>query len=124
MDDGMVITVKYIKDLSQQKTVTYTVQHKVDGRIVEQTVHTTKIWINEANRIPVVKGSLEPRSYAGCKFETINTDKQDGDYVPSGTIITLNYIEAIIEDDVIENEEEFIGDAPALPGFWDMGDLS
>lgn len=124
VDDGMVITVKYIKDLSQQKTVTYTVQHKVDGRIVEQTVHTTKIWINEANRIPVVKGSLEPRSYAGCKFETINTDKQDGDYVPSGTIITLNYIEAIIEDDVIENEEEFIGDAPALPGFWDMGDLS
>ncbi|MBE6961613.1 MAG: hypothetical protein E7445_04070 [Ruminococcaceae bacterium] len=123
VDDGTVITVKYVKDLNQQKTVSYTVQHKVGGKIVEQTVHTTKVWINATNEIPIVKGSLEPKSYAGCTFEAISTDKQDGDRVPNGTIITLKYTEAIIENDVIQNEGEFIGDAPARPGFWDLGDL-
>lgn len=123
VDDGTVITVKYVKDLNQQKTVSYTVQHKVDGKIVEQMVHTMKIWINAANEIPIVKGSLEPKTYAGCKFETVSTDKQDGDYVPNGTIITLKYTEVIIEDDLIQTEGKFVGDAPARPGFWDMGDL-
>ena len=112
VDDGTVITIKYVKDLSQQKTLSYTVQHKVGVKIVEQTVHTTKVWINASNEIPIIKGSLMPKSYAGCIFETISTDKQDGDCVADGTIITLKY-----------NETHFIGDAPARPGFWDMGDL-
>lgn len=123
VDDGTVITIKYVKDLSQQKTVSYTVQHKVAGKIVNQIVHTKKIWINAANEIPVVKGSLEPKTYAGCKFEVISTDKQDGDYIPNGTIITLKYTEVIIENDAIQSEGEFVGDAPARPGFWDLGDL-
>lgn len=123
VDDGTVITIKYVKDLSQQKTVSYTVLHKVDGKIVDQMVHTTKIWINAANEIPVVKGSLEPKTYAGCKFESSSTDKQDGDYIPNGTIITLKYTEVIIENGAIQNEGEFVGDAPAQPGFWDLGDL-
>lgn len=123
VDDGTVITVKYVKDLSQQKSVSYTVQHKVDGKIVEQMVHTTKIWINAANEIPIVKGSLTPKSYAGCKFEAISTDKQDGDYLANGTIITLKYIEIIVENEGTQKEDHFVGDAPARPGFWDMGDL-
>ena len=123
VDDGTVITVKYIKDLSQQKTVSYTVQHKVGSKIVEQTVHTAKIWINAENKIPIVKGSLEPKTYARCKFEAINTDKQDGDYIPNGTIITLKYTEVIIESGATPSEGEFVGDAPARPGFWDLGDL-
>ena len=123
VDDGTVITVKYVKDLSQQKTVSYTVQHKVGSKIVEQTVHTAKIWINAENKIPIVKGSLEPKTYARCKFEAINTDKQDGDYIPNGTIITLKYTEVIIESGATPSEGEFVGDAPARPGFWDLGDL-
>ena len=123
VDDGTVITVKYVKDLSQQKTVSYTVQHKVGSKIVEQTVHTAKIWINAENKIPIVKGSLEPKTYARCKFEAINTDKQDGDYIPNGTIITLKYTEVIIESAATPSEGEFVGDAPARPGFWDLGDL-
>lgn len=124
VDDGTVITIKYVKDLSQQKTLSYTVQHKVGGKIVEQTVHTTKIWINAANEIPIIKGSLVPKSYAGCIFATISTDKQDGDYVADGTIITLKYTEEIIENDVSKKEEHFVGDEPGRPGFWDLGDLS
>lgn len=53
----------------------------------------------------------------------ISTDKQDGDYIPNGTIITLKYTEVIIENDAIQSEGEFVGDAPARPGFWDLGDL-
>lgn len=123
VDDGTVITIKYVKDLSQQKTVSYTVQHQVDGKIVEQMVHTAKIWILAANKIPIAKGSLVPKTYAECKFEAISTDKQDGDYVANGTIITLKYAEIITESEGNPKEDHFVGDAPARPGFWDMGDL-
>lgn len=123
VDDGTVITVNYVKDTTQQKTVSYTVQHKVSGKIVEQTVHSTKIWINAANEIPIVKGSLIPKSYVGCKFEAISTDKQDGDHVANGTIITLKYVEVIIGNEVTHKEDCFVGDAPARPGFRDMDDL-
>lgn len=123
VDDGTVIILKYVKDKTQQKAVSYTVQHKVSGKIVEQTVHSTKIWINAANEIPIVKGSLAPKTYAGCKFEAISTDKQDGDHVANGTIITLKYVEVIIGNEVTHKEDCFVGDAPARPGFRDMDDL-
>lgn len=123
VDDGTVITVKYVKDTTQQKTVSYTVQHEICGILVEQTVHTAKIWVNAANVIPLEKGSLAPYSYYGYKLVAISTDKQDGDYVSDGTIITLKYAEGNMENEATYKEENCAGDVPARPGFWDMGDL-
>lgn len=50
VDDGTVITIKYVKDLSQQKIVSYTVQHKVAGKIVDQVVHTKKYGLMQQMR--------------------------------------------------------------------------
>lgn len=123
VDDGTVVTVKYVKDTTQQKTVSYTVQHEVGGMLVERTVHTAKIWVNAASEISIEKGSLAPYSYYGYKFVAISTDKQDGDYVADGTIITLKYAEGNMENEAARKEENLAGDVPARPGFWDMGDL-
>lgn len=122
VDDGTIITIKYIKDTAQHKTVSYTVQHKIDGNIVEQTVHSKQVWIHSPNEIPIVPGSISPKAYVGCKFDTISMKKQEGDPVSNGTIITLKYT-TVPENAITQKDENFVGDALGRSGFWDMGDL-
>lgn len=123
INGGTVITLKYVKDETQQKTVSYTVQHKVDDKVIEQTFYTEQVWINTSNELPIVNGSLVPKAYAGCKFKGMNTDKHDGDYIANGAVITLEYVTMITESEVAQQRDYFVGDAPARPGFWDLGDL-
>lgn len=116
VNDGTVITLTYAKDVLQQKMVSYTVQHKVEGKIAEMSVHKRQIWINSPNELPIEVGSLIPKPYAGCEFDSIDTTKYDGDFVASGTVITLKYKKTFLE-------KQILGDAFGRPGFRGMGDL-
>lgn len=116
VNDGSLITLVYIKDMTQQKTVSYTVLHKMENRILEKIVYTKRIWINSHNELPIETASLVPKRYDGCEFDTIDTSKQDGDVVACGTVITLNYKKTVANG-------QFTGDVLGRSGFWDMGDL-
>lgn len=120
VNNGTIITLTYIKDTTQQKTASYTVLHKVDGEIADQILYLKRIWINSPDELPIESESLAPKPYAGCKFDTVDTTKRDGDFVASGTVITLHYKKTTLAS---PTDERFTGDAPARPGFWDMGDL-
>ena len=81
------------KDESQTKTTSYTVQHKVDGKIIEEDTqtYTNTAWINETDpTIAIVPGSLSPKSYDGYKYVGMEPEIIT-DTVASGTIITLTY---------------------------------
>ena len=81
------------KDESQTKTTSYTVQHKVDGKIIEEDTktYTNTAWINETNpTIAIVSGSLSPKSYDGYEYVGMEPEIIT-DTVNSGTIITLTY---------------------------------
>ena len=81
------------KDESQTKTTSYTVQHKVDGKIIEEDTktYTNTAWINESNpTIAIVSGSLSPKSYDGYEYVGMEPEIIT-DTVASGTIITLTY---------------------------------
>lgn len=88
--DGQVIVLKYVKDESQTKTLSYAVAHNVDGQIVDRNVFTKDVWVNDSNELPVVEGSLNEKTYNGYKY--VRTENApSGTTVPTGTIITLFY---------------------------------
>ena len=81
------------KDESQTKTTSYTVQHKVDGKIIEEDTktYTNTAWINEAKpTIAIVPDSLSPKSYDGYEYVGMEPEIIT-DTVASGTTITLTY---------------------------------
>ena len=81
------------KDESQTQNTSYTVQHKVDGKIIEEDTrtYTNTAWINETNpTIAIVPGSLSPKSYDGYKYVGMEPEIIT-DTVASGTTITLTY---------------------------------
>lgn len=81
------------KDESQTQKTSYTVQHKVDGKIIDEDTktYTNTAWINETNpTIAIVPGSLSPKSYDGYKYVGMEPEIIT-DTVASGTTITLTY---------------------------------
>lgn len=81
------------KDESQTQKTSYTVQHKVDGKIIDEDTktYTNTAWINETNpTIAIVSGSLSPKSYDGYKYVGMEPEII-ADTVASGTTITLTY---------------------------------
>ena len=85
---------KWSKDESQKKETKYTVKHVVNG--IEQTAdtqtYTKTVWINAADKLEIQEGSIDPKNYAGYKYESMNPEVTSGDEVADGTIITLNYV--------------------------------
>ena len=65
------LVANWEKDESQTQKTSYTVQHKVDGKIIDEDTktYTNTAWINETNpTIAIVPGSLSPKSYDGYKY--------------------------------------------------------
>ena len=87
------LVANWEKDESQTQNTSYTVQHKVDGKIIEEDTktYTSTAWINETDpTIAIVPGSLSPKSYDGYKYVGMEPEIIT-DTVASGTIITLTY---------------------------------
>lgn len=123
VEDGTLIIMKYCKDITQRKTVSYTVQHKLDSKILEQTTHSGSVWVNDPGELAIQTGTITPKPYAGCIFIGTNTSKQEGDVIPGGTVIVLKYETTVADPEPTALYEGFVKDAPAKPGLHSLGDL-
>lgn len=87
------LVANWEKDESQTQKTSYTVQHKVDGKIIDKDTqtYTNTAWINETDpTIAIVSGSLSPKSYDGYEYVGMEPEIIT-DTVANGTIITLTY---------------------------------
>ncbi len=50
-----MITLNYVKDESQQKTLKYTVEHKDRQHIKAQPDYTKDVWVNDPDRLTIQK---------------------------------------------------------------------
>ncbi|MGN0704305.1 MAG: hypothetical protein ACI4LD_07090, partial [Lentihominibacter sp.] len=92
VEDGTVITLNYVRDDSQTKTVTYTVNHIIEGEVADTAAYEDTVWINEENpTITVVEGSVDPNEYEGYEYLSTDPDVTAGDAVADGTVINITY---------------------------------
>ena len=91
VEDGKVIVLKYVEDRTQTKDVSYTVEHKVNGSVVDRSVYTDKVWVNDESVIEIVSGSLNQKVYTGYKYSHTENAPTDNT-VASGTAIVLVYV--------------------------------
>ncbi|RGC06390.1 doubled motif LPXTG anchor domain-containing protein, partial [Enterocloster citroniae] len=88
--DG-VIKVNYVKDDSQTKTISYTVEHWVVGEQTArdtETVSETK-WVNEPDTLTVQE--ITHKSYSGYRFGNYNPEQLPETIAKDG-IIKVNYV--------------------------------
>lgn len=93
LEKDLKLVANWEKDESQTQKTSYTVQHKVDGKIIDKDTqtYTNTAWINETDpTIAIVSGSLSPKSYDGYEYVGMEPEIIT-DNVASGTIITLTY---------------------------------
>ena len=91
--EDISVAVTTVKDDSQTQDTEYTVVHKVDGVEKDSKKYTGTAWVNDENpEITVEEGSLAEKTYPGYKFDSMKPEVKEGDKVPSGTTITLNYV--------------------------------
>lgn len=93
LEKDLKLVANWEKDESQTQKTSYTVQHKVDGKIIEEDTktYTNTAWINETDpTIAIVPDSLSPKSYDGYKYVGMEPEIIT-DTVASGTTITLTY---------------------------------
>lgn len=93
LSKDLKLVANWEKDESQTQKTSYTVQHKVDGKIIDKDTqtYTNTAWINETDpTIAIVSGSLSPKSYDGYEYVGMEPEIIT-DTVASGTIITLTY---------------------------------
>ena len=84
------ITFYYVKDNSQQKTLSYTVKHVVGGEEKFSHTYTEDVWVNDS-KITIQADSLNPNTYTGYKFVSITPNVKVGDKVNDKQLITLTY---------------------------------
>lgn len=123
VNDGSVITLKYVKDTTQRKTVSYTVQHKVDGKIIESATFSKPIWVNDPAELPIEVGSITQKSYPSCVFESIDTALKEGSIVPHGKLIVLKYHTVKTSPVPDKPNAYFESDGLGREGYHSMGDL-
>ena len=93
LEKDLKLVANWEKDESQTQKTSYTVQHKVDGKIIDKDTqtYTNTAWIHETDpTIAIVSGSLSPKSYDGYEYVGMEPEIIT-DTVASGTIITLTY---------------------------------
>lgn len=90
---GSTITLKYVKDATQTKTVTYKVKYSFDGSVDESktAAYTKTVWVNDPDTITIQNGSVDKKVFDGYTFDSMTPSVKDGDSVASGSVITLNY---------------------------------
>ena len=126
LEDGTVITLRYVKDLSQTKSVSYRVVHKCEERNLDTKTYSQQIWINDPDEAILETSSLAPKEFPDCRYQSIDPAVQPRDKVPNGSVITLNYKkEVVIAPPVKEMETNTThkGDKPGQGGFRPMDSL-
>ena len=91
--NGTTYYAKFVRDDSQQKKITYTVRHEVEGVERHKTVFSQMVWAGEENpTIEIKQGALDQETYKGYRYDHMSPEKKVGDFVENGTIITLYYV--------------------------------
>lgn len=86
-------TATWKEDYSVTKTLTYTVEHVVEGEVKDSAEFTEEVWVNDTeNLITIQKDSITPKEYKGYKFDSITPSIVVGDKVENNATITLTYI--------------------------------
>ena len=73
VESGTTITVNYIKDVSQQKPFSYTVNHIVDGGTRDTDTVTTSVWVNDEDLTVLDVKDMNYRTYEGYVVDTTAT---------------------------------------------------
>lgn len=103
VDNGTVIELSYIKDEAQVRNTSYTVIHNVAGEIKDSKTYWGTAWIcDDPAIIEIDANSVVANFYKGYKFSSIDID-DDAREVVDGTVITLTYV-----DDMVEVVVEFV----------------
>ena len=95
---GTVILVKYVKDLTDTKELSYTVKHLLGGveRIEDTKTYKQDVWVHADNTLIVQRGSVAPNNYLdtlGYEYAGIDpAGITNGSVVENGLVIELNYI--------------------------------
>ena len=87
---GSTITLTYVKDDSQTKKLTYTVNHVIGKKLKDTQTYEEEVWVNDPDTIKIVEGSLDQKTYTGYKFKSMNP-AEVGTTIASGSTITLTY---------------------------------
>ena len=87
---GSTITLTYVKDDSQTKKLTYTVNHVIGETVKDTQTYEKEVWVNDPDTIKIVEGSLDQKTYTGYKFKSMNPAKV-GETIKTGSTITLTY---------------------------------
>ena len=87
-ENGKVFKVNYVKDNSQTKEITYTVEHYVDGvhKAKDDFKKTKTVWIND-DEIEVTY-QLDKEKYIGYKYESDDIEKT----AENGKVFKVNYV--------------------------------
>ncbi len=93
-----VILVKYVKDITDTKELSYTVKHLLGGVERKEDTKTYKqnVWVHANNTLIVESGSVAPKEYLdtlGYEYAGIDpAGITNGSVVDNGLVIELNYI--------------------------------
>ena len=79
-----------MKDDSQTKKLTYTVNHVIGKKVKDTQTYEEEVWVNDPDTIKIVEGSLDQKTYTGYKFKSMNP-AEVGTTIASGSTITLTY---------------------------------
>lgn len=123
IEDGATITLYYIIDETATKTLTYTVNHIIDGKVKDTVKVTEEVWVNEEDEIQVTEESIDPNDYPGYEYSTTVDAKTEEEIeawqgVPNKTVINVLYEPKTIKvryEYRFANENEKPDTLPELP---------
>ena len=94
IDNGGVIKVYYVKDESQTKKLSYTVEYYKDNQKVDGDTETVEktVWVNDSNTLAVDKDAINiSNKYQGYKFDEKSTGTIP-ETIDNGGVIKVYYV--------------------------------
>ena len=94
---GTVVTLTYVKDTTQTKTIKYTVNHVVGDETVLTNEVSATVWVNDTDtKLEVTADSISSRedeeALDGFTISTIDPYVSAGMLIERDTVITLTYV--------------------------------
>ncbi len=111
--DGTVITLRYVKEDSHIKTVSYQVVHRCGNIVLSSKRYSQNVWVNDPDVITVEESALLEQDFPGYHYHSTTPAATPGDKLPNGMTVCLNYT------------SDARPDAPTVPlgtSSWGVGD--
>ncbi len=89
--DGTVITLRYVKEEAQKKTVSYRVAYRFANTVLDTNLYSREVWVNDPDVITVEENTLEIKEFPGYRYHSTVPAAKPGDKLPNGMTIFINY---------------------------------